>query len=173
MDFVLQFLLLASVYLTIALALVAVSAGVTFARSKMTFKEWLAQGKAKGAVASAVLGIGSILALAFVLYSGSALLSGQARAGAYSDMFKDGTWLNDTSVRLGLDWTLKQSPQCKSGGIDEKGTSNLGITQNIWQSADKQFRWNLGYTHHSCFLGADRNGYDGFGTEVEWYIFRK
>ena len=119
-DFIIEFLLQAAFYLTVALALVTVASIATFALSKITFKEWLAGGVSKGAVASAVLGIGVILGVAAALYLGTALISSKAKANSYSDMFENGTWFNDSSVRLGLDWTIKQSPQCKSGGVDDR-----------------------------------------------------
>jgi hypothetical protein len=147
---------------------------ITFKFSIEAFKQWFNSEEGMGAYASAGLGISSICGLALVLYLvGFIIAPNAARANSFSDMFEGGTWLNDNSVYLGLDYTLKQSPQCKGSGVDDHGTSNLGFRQNIWQNANGRFRWNATYTHHSCFIGSDRNGYDGLGTNIEWFLYRK
>ncbi|ASD50473.1 hypothetical protein FDI24_gp191 [Acidovorax phage ACP17] len=84
-----------------------------------------------------------------------------------------GTFFNDASVFMGLDHTKKLSPQCVAGGIDDRTTSNLGARLNVWQSPAKDVRFNLQYTHHSCALNVDRNGYDAIGVQVEWTPWRR
>ena len=161
-------------FIVAAIIVILLAMAFTFKFSGDAFKQWFASKEGKGAKASAALGVGSICAIALVMYLiGMLLAPSAARANSFSDMFEGGTWLNDNSVYLGLDYTLKQSPQCKDSGVDDRGTSNLGFRQNIWQRKDGRFRWNATYTHHSCFLGSDRNGYDGFGTNIEWFLYRK
>lgn len=84
-----------------------------------------------------------------------------------------GTFFNDASVYMALEQPKKVSPQCMSGGIDDRATSNLGARLNLWQSPSKDVRFNLQYTHHSCALNIDRNGYDAIGLQVEWFIWRR
>jgi len=161
-------------FLLCAVVIIVVWAAIQFKFSATAFKKWLKSREGLGATASAALGVGSICGLALVLYLiGMVIAPNAARANPPSDMFKKGTWFNDNSVYLGLDYTLKQSPQCKDSSVDEHGTSNIGFRQNIWQRADGRFRLNATYTHHSGFLCADRNGYDGFGVNVEWFLYKK
>lgn len=82
-----------------------------------------------------------------------------------------GRWLNDAGVFIGLDHTLKQSPQCASNSIDERGTSNLGFWFNVWQY--ERIQVNFKYTHHSCVLGRDRNSYDAAGIELRWILWER
>lgn len=84
-----------------------------------------------------------------------------------------GTWLNDGHVFAGIDYTRNQSPQCQSGGFDDRSTSNMGFKANVWQSPSKNVRFNLMYTHHSCALNPDRNSYDAIGAQVEWFIWNR
>ena len=136
-----------------------------------SFKGWKVK-EGKGAAASAVLGVFSVIGLAAILTIVVGIF-GSAKATAASDMFTGGTWFNETSVFMGIDSTLKVSPQCVQGGTDDKLTSNLGIRQNIWLSDNKVHDIGLKYTHHSCVFGKDRNGYDGFGIEYNWFIFKR
>ena len=114
-----------------------------------------------GAVKSALLAIFSIAVISLAIY----LMPNNAHA--------QGSWFNDAGVYMGLDYTKKPSPQCVEDSVDNRGTSNLGFKANIWQSESKLIRVNSKYTHHSCFIGKDRNGYDGFGVEVEWKLWSK
>ena len=102
----------------------------------------------------------AIVLLAFLLW----LLPGQAHAG---------TWLNDASVFAGLDYTRKLSPQCERNAVDERGTSNLGLRVNVWESASRRVRVNGKYTHHSCALGPDDRQYDALGIELEWRVWQR
>lgn len=100
----------------------------------------------------------AILAIGFVLW----LLSTPAHAGS---------WLNDASVFAGLDYTRKLSPQCERNAIDERGTSNLGVVLNVWESDSRAVRVNSKYTHHSCALGVDDRQYDALGVELVWRVW--
>lgn len=84
-----------------------------------------------------------------------------------------GRWMNEAGVFIGLDSTFKQSPQCQVNTVDNKGTSNLGAWLNVWQSSSDRLQVNVKYTHHSCALGQDRNGYDAFGVELRWALWRR
>lgn len=90
------------------------------------------------------------------------LFSGAAQAG---------TWFNDASVFAGLDYTKKLSPQCERNSVDERGTSNLGLRLNLWESDSRNVRVNSKYTHHSCALGPDDRQYDAVGIELEWRVW--
>jgi hypothetical protein len=119
----------------------------------------------KVAAASPALGVFSITVVISIVIAIFA-----PKAEAASDM--EGSYFNFTSVFMGIDHTPKVSPQCVEGGTDDKLTSNLGIRQNIWQSSNKIHDVTFKYTHHSCVFSKDRNGYDGFGVEYNWYFFR-
>jgi len=84
-----------------------------------------------------------------------------------------GRWFTEAGVFIGLDSTLKQSPQCQVNAVDNRGTSNLGMFVNIWQSQSDRLQVNFKYTHHSCALGADRNAYDAFGVELRWVLWKR
>ena len=84
-----------------------------------------------------------------------------------------GRWFTEAGVFIGLDSTLKQSPQCQVNAVDNRGTSNLGAFVNIWQSQSDRLQVNFKYTHHSCALGADRNAYDAFGVELRWVLWKR
>lgn len=47
------------------------------------------------------------------------------------------------------------------------------LRMNVWESPSRNVRVNAKYTHHSCALNPDRNGYDGVGIEVVWTIWRR
>ncbi len=78
-----------------------------------------------------------------------------------------GDFFTSGSIYAGLDYAFKQSPQCKSNGPDMRSTSNVGGRLNLYRSSDKLFRFNLKYSHHSCFVNSDRNTYDAIGGELE------
>lgn len=150
------------------LTIVIVVAFLTFLKAKnINPIDWFKDEKNKGAYQSAGLGVGVVIVISGLL----ALIPNNANAAGETDM--NATWFNDAGVYLGLDYTRGQSPQCKEGGSDERGTSNLGVKGNIWQSASKNIRVNAKYTHHSCFIGSDQNSYDGLGVELEWTVFRR
>ena len=109
---------------------------------------------------------GIVLAIAFFLVVGTSLTVLSTNAKAQN--LHQGTWVNDFSVFAGLDFTKNVSPQCEPNSVDERGTSNIGINLNIWESASKNVRVNSRYTHHSCALGRDRDAYDALGVQLEW-----
>ena len=160
MDFIAD---LAFFYLLV-IALIVVVGAITFKRKGIAL-DYFKSGEGKGAIASAGLALVAIAVLALLIF----LIPNNANAAPYSG----GTWFNDAGVYMGIDQTRKISPQCTPNSVDNKGTSNLGLWGNVWQSADKTIRVNTRYTHHSCFLGKDRNGYDGLGVNVEWKIWNR
>ena len=146
-------------------ALIFIAAFVTFRSSGISLKNFINSKTGKGAIASAGLAIVSIAITSLVIF----LFPNNANANP----FKDGSWFNDAGVYIGVDYTRKISPQCEPDGVDSRGTSNLGAWFNIWQDKTGTLRINSNYTHHSCYLGEDRNGYDGLGVQVEWKLWRR
>lgn len=84
-----------------------------------------------------------------------------------------GTYLNDASIFVGLDYTKNSSPQCELNGPDDRTTSNVGARVNLYQSADERFRINGKGTHHSCAYNSDRNTYDALGAELEYLLWAR
>lgn len=123
----------------------------------------IARGVVLGPVVIVVIAV--VLAVVFTL-----LLPSKARAEGFS---VPGTWLNDSSVFMGIDRTKKLSPMCDPGGVDQYSTSNLGAKLNIWQSPSGNVRFNGMYTHHSCALNPDNRSYDALGVQVEWTFWRR
>lgn len=83
-----------------------------------------------------------------------------------------GKWLAYGEVFLGVDYTVKDSPQCFiADGPNSHATSNGGIRVNIFQSADKRFEFNSKYTHHSCAFNSDRELYDAVGVELSYRLW--
>lgn len=145
------------IFFGIVFFVIAVAAVVTIYRKRIPLSIVLKN----GSIPSALLAIVLIAILSLVLY----LLPNNANAG---------TWLNDAGVYMGLDYTRNPSPQCeRADPIDNQGTSNLGLWANLWQSDNKMIRVNSKYTHHSCFIGEDANGYDGIGINVEWQLWKR
>ena len=131
-----------SLYATlITLVMIAGYMFYVFKVQRKSIKQWLGQ-EGEGSIASAALGVGSIILITFILFVITSLLS-----PAKAESLKGGTWFNDTSVFLGID-------------------------QNIWRSEKKVFDINAKYTHHSCVLGKDRNGYDAVGVKFVWFLKR-
>jgi uncharacterized membrane protein (DUF485 family) len=156
-------------FLAIVLFVLGVYMIFVFYKSDISFNEWLNGGIAKGAGASAALGIGVTL-LFIVLAS---LLPNNANAQR-SDMFTDVKYLNYVEVYLGIDYTKGTSPQCKEGGVDDRGTSNLGVRVNLIEWQRMPLVLNQKLTHHSCVLGKDTNGYDAFfGVELVYTPWRR
>jgi hypothetical protein len=168
-DFIMDFLSEAGIALIITGIVILAAAIYVFVIMGKSFKGWKVK-EGKGAAASAVLGVGSIILLAFI-FSALAAIFGASNANADTDM--NGTFFNDTSVFLGIDHTFKVSPQCVEGGTDDRLTSNLGINQNLWRSYNKVHDVSLRYSHHSCVFGKDRNGYDGLGLSYSWTLIRR
>jgi hypothetical protein len=168
-DFIMNFLNEARIALIITGIVILVAAIYVFVIMGKSFKGWKVK-EGKGAAASAVLGVGSIILLAFI-FSALAAIFGSSNANADTDM--NGTFFNDTSVFLGIDHTFKVSPQCVEGGTDDRLTSNLGINQNLWRSYDKVHDVSLRYSHKSCVFGKDQNGFDGLGLVYNWTLIRR
>lgn len=153
-------------FFLIILAVIFIAVFITFKMKKISFKAFVKGEAGNGAISSALLALSSIAIIAFLIF----IVPNNANA----DFLQDGSWFNDAGVYVGLDYTIKPSPQCQiNDPTDDRGTSNLGFKQNIWQDRTKTLRINAKYTHHSCFLGSDRNGYDGFGVEVEWKLYSR
>ena len=169
MEFIINFLNEARIALIITGIVIFIGMIYVFVYRGKSFKGWKVK-EGKGAAASAVLGVGSIVLIAFFISVLGAIF-GASKAHASTDM--NGTFFNDTSVFLGIDHTFKVSPQCVEGGTDDRLTSNLGINQNLWRSYNKVHDVSLRYTHHSCVFGKDRNGYDAFGFNYTWTLIRR
>lgn len=104
---------------------------------------------------------GLVILKGIVIVLASTLTAATAKCAYGGDFFASG------SIYAGLDYTFKQSPQCQLVGPDNHSTSNVGARINIYQAADKNFRFNTKYTHHSCGFNVDRNTYDALGGELE------
>ncbi len=105
---------------------------------------------------------GIVLAIGFA--AAMALLGNQAKA----DEVK---WFKEAEVFAGIDQTFNVSPQCKSGGIDDQATSNLGLRLSIYENGP--FRIGSKYTHHSCAFGEDAKGYDAIGVELTYTFWSR
>ncbi len=110
---------------------------------------------------------GIVLVLTIIPVAGLLLAITASKAHAQSIQIP-GKFFSEASLFMGLDHTKKLSPQCVAGGVDDRTTSNVGARLNVWQSPSTDVRLNLQYTHHSCALNVDRNGYDAVGVQVEW-----
>jgi len=168
-DFIMNFLNEARIAIIITLLVIGAGMIYVFVYLDKSFARWKAK-EGRGAAASALLGVGSIIVIGFIISVAGAIF-GSSNANADTDM--NGTFFNDTSVFLGIDHTFKVSPQCVEGGTDDRLTSNLGINQNLWRSYDKVHDVSLRYSHHSCVFGKDRNGYDGLGLNYSWTLIRR
>ena len=115
-----NFLNEARIALIITSIVIFIAAIYVFVIIGKSFKGWKVK-EGKGAAASAVLGVGSIILLAAAITLVGAIF-GSSNANADTDM--NGTFFNDTSVFLGIDHTFKVSPQCVEGGTDDRLTSN-------------------------------------------------
>ena len=160
--------------LTIIFLVIAFVFAKAFLWKKKVFSEWK-DSEGKGSIASAALGIVSIIGMSFFAALVVFLVSGSSNANAnrYSDMFIDGSWNNGVYTFIGVDYTRGVSPQCKKGGADDKATSNMGIGWQSWRSLNKRHELDVQFTHHSCVIGKDTNGYDGLGGKYVYWIFRK
>lgn len=134
------------------LVLVAVYVLIKTKGDKDTLLEYW-QREGKGAVASAMLAIVVIGAIGALL--------------AFSSNAKAGEWFQYTDVYMGIDYTKNQSPQCRDNSLDDRLTSNLGIRQHVYAFTDN-VDLLANYTHHSCVVGRDQNGYDGVGVQINW-----
>jgi len=154
-----------SFFIGLLLSILAIYTVIAFARSDIKFKDWVKGSISQGAVASAGLGIGVIVLFIITFF----FLPNNAHA-QQSDMFKkftDVTYLNFVEVYIGIDYTKGVSPQCRQGGVDDRGTSNMGVRVNAINWVQLPIKLNYKLTHHSCVLGKDTNGYDSFlGVEL-------
>ena len=124
------------------------------------------KGVAKGVILAPLI----IIAVALLMFFAPSKSRAETKP---LDLSIPGTFFNDASVFMGIDRTKKISPQCYSGGYDDRSTSNMGFRVNVWQSPSKNVRLNAQYTHHSCALNPDRNSYDALGIQVEWLIWNR
>lgn len=77
-------------------------------------------------------------------------------------------WGGPTTIFLGIEATKDSSPMCYGGGTNDRLTSNIGVRQQIIQRGP--IGLNAQYTHHSCAINRDREGYDAVGVQLEWRI---
>ena len=113
------------------------------------FKDYHGKGILKGIVAAV---IGTILLGVLITYAKDA----------------NAEWGGKTGIYLGLERTLQQSPQCEKGAVDDRLTSNLGLTQEFYRSGNVIVSGI--FTHHSCALNQDSSSYNAFGLRMEWEI---
>ena len=112
-------------------------------------KEYIQRREGKGVLASMGLAIG-VIAVALLLLTSAA----------------EAQW---TELYAGSDYTFKTSPQCKKEDpIDEHITSHIGVRQHLY--SHNRFSLIANYTHHSCFIGVDRESYDGVGIQAVYRI---
>jgi hypothetical protein len=81
------------------------------------------------------------------------------------------TYFNYGEVFIGADYTKKLSPQCYSGGRNDRLTSNGGVKVNLLRTQSRIVEVNSYYIHHSCFINEDREQYDAFGVQVTWKLW--
>lgn len=72
---------------------------------------------------------------------------------------------------VGLDQTRKISPMCGTGPNSDRLTSNLGIRASLVRTDNSRAGINAKYTHHSCAVNPDKNGYDALGVEVIYRLW--
>jgi len=146
------------VFLSIIFSVVIITAFITLRFKKISIRQYVDNNK--DSIKSALLAIfvTTILGLAI------SFLPNNANASNF---------FNDAGIYLGLDYTKDQSPQCVKDSFDDRGTSNLGVWFNIWESSKENIRVNTRYTHHSCYLGQDDIMYDAIGVQVEWQLWQK
>lgn len=117
----------------------------------------------KGAAYSALKGI------AVILIVGSAIVFFVGKAQAQSALDNQyGHFLNRAYVYAGADYNKRTSPQCVEGSTSDRMASNMGFGLNLWETKSRRVQLDLHYTHHSCILGIDRNGYDAVGLRLTW-----
>lgn len=168
MQFLKEGFLVLAIVLVIVFALLMWKVGPKGLRPYFSTKE--GKGILKGIVLSPIV----IAVIALLLALLGSLMPAKAHAeGLDLSPRTYGTFFNDASVFMGIDRTKGTSPQCWDGGVDARSTSNLGARLNLWQNPSGNVRVNAKYTHHSCALNRDRNGYDALGIELEWYVWRR
>lgn len=150
----------AIIFILVVLSMAVMSILVVF-RSPGGAVKFFRTKEGRGVLSGIVLFI-----LAGILIAGITLFSSGAKASQH-------TWFAYSEVFLGLDHTNGVSPQCKRGGPNDRLTSNGGLRQNIYRSADRRFHLNAKYTHHSCAFSSDRNNYDALGFEATFRFFQR
>jgi len=120
-------------------------------------KNWV---HAEGGKTSVWKGVSVILIVPIIL--AGILYAGNSNAA-------DTTYFDSATVFVGIDNTLRPSPFCKGGGINNRLSSNIGFVQNM--ITDDVMNIGLKYTHHSCALNPDDNAYDSLGIVIEWKIW--
>lgn len=145
----------------VALVLVILLAYMAYKLRGQSWREYFSTRDGKGVLRGIVLAPIIIIVIGLILM----LIPGGAEA--------QGRWFNDASVFAGIDYTKKQSPQCARNTTDNRGTSNLGLRLNVWESSSGNVRLNSKYTHHSCVLGKDDRQYDALGVELEWRVWQR
>lgn len=156
-----DFLANAGVFLGVVLLFVVLMVADTWRRlddwSLSALREYFSKTEGgDGALPGIALAVAVPLLLALAL----TFFYSQARAGI--------SYVDHTIIYAGLDGTAKQSPQCRSDGMNDRLTSNLGVKQHLIGYKDVSIYGS--YTHHSCAVNRDRNSYDGFGLQVQWVI---
>lgn len=153
----------------IAIVLVGLLVWLRIPKPMAYFKTKDGKGALVGLLGAVPLLNALCVALVIVLVSLAFLLMpGKAQAQAMpSTAFFPGTWFNDASLYMGLDYPRKLSAQCVAGGYDDRATSNMGIRINAWESTNERVRVNAKYTHRSCAINPDRNTTDAIGVELE------
>lgn len=117
-----------------------------------------------GALRGVLAAIAAVLVFIVAALVFNALLPSRADAAEW-------VWLEETAIYAGVDY-VRDSPQCHSEpySVNDTLTSNIGVRQSIVRVGDVSTLVN--YTHHSCAVGADWQGYDGVGIQFEWRIKR-
>lgn len=95
-------------------------------------------------------------------------LAGVALFGINQAKASEAKWFDYSTVFVGLDYTIKENSFCYKGGINDRISSNMGVTQNIWLKGNVNVGFK--YTHHSCAINKDLPSYDAVGIVVEWVI---
>lgn len=80
-------------------------------------------------------------------------------------------WFEYTAIYGGIDVTNDVSPMCEVSDVDDRMTSNIGVRQSIVRMDAVTVLGN--YTHHSCAVGVDNDGYDAVGLMIEWRFDRR
>lgn len=164
MDFSFDLLIVLALVFLVCGGLIAWKIGIRNLPAFLKTKD--GKGVAKGVILAPLI----IVAVALLMFLAPSKSHAEAKP---LDLSIPGTFFNDASVFMGIDRTKRISPQCHSGGHDDRSTSNMGFRVNVWQSPSKNVRFNLMYTHHSCALNPDRNSYDAIGAQVEWFIWNR
>lgn len=151
------------VFLGLTGGLLTILLGYVFIKSGSTiqgFKDaWIASEGSKKPIWK---GIGFILGLPILI---GVLLFGFNKALHGAEL----KWFQQSSVFVGIDYTLRTSPFCTDIGSSDRLTSNMGFKQQI--VTDGTFSISGKYTHHSCVIGYDSiTGYDAPGIVIEWVI---